>query len=319
MTPILEVRGLSKSFGTGILRTGRKVQALAGIDLRVEPGDTLGLVGESGCGKTTLARCAVRLLEPDEGTVCFDGVELGRLEPEELRLRRRQFQIIFQDPYASLDPRMTAGEILAEPFEAHGLADASSRAKSLPELLSEVALDGSVLGRYPVELSGGQKQRLVIARALALQPRLLFADEPVSALDTSVQAHVLNLLADLRQRRGLTLVLISHSLPVIRYLCSRVAVMYLGRIVEEAPADQFFREPKHPYSRALLDCMPQLNIGTPQAKPVLPGDVPSPAAPPPGCPFHPRCSRAIARCREERPELRPAGPAKVACFLHPAA
>ena len=318
MTPILEVRGLTKSFGTGILRTSSKVQALAGIDLSVEPGDTLGVVGESGCGKTTLARCALRLLEPDEGTVCFDGVELSRLAPEKLRLRRREFQIIFQDPYASLDPRLTAGEILAEPFEAQGLADASGREKSVSELLSEVALDRSILGRYPVELSGGQKQRLVIARALALKPRLLVADEPVSALDTSVQAHVLNLLADLRQRRGLTLVLISHSLPVIRYLCSRVAVMYLGRIVEEAPADLFFREPKHPYSRALLDCMPQLNVGTPQAKPVLPGDVPSPAAPPPGCPFHPRCSRATARCSEERPELRPAGQEKVACFLHTA-
>ena len=318
MTPILEVRGLAKSFGTGILRSSRKVQALAGIDLSVEPGDTLGVVGESGCGKTTLARCALRLLEPDEGTVCFDGVELSRLAPEKLRSRRREFQIIFQDPYASLDPRMTAGEILAEPFEAHGLADASGRETSVSELLSEVALDGSILGRYPVELSGGQRQRLVIARALALKPRLLVADEPVSALDTSVQAHVLNLLADLRQRRGLTLVLISHSLPVIRYLCSRVAVMYLGRIVEEAPADLFFREPKHPYSRALLDCMPQLNTGTPQAKPVLPGDVPSPAAPPPGCPFHPRCSRATARCSEERPELLPAGEGKVACFLHTA-
>ncbi len=318
MTPILEVRGLTKSFGAGILRASRKVQALAGIDLSVEPGDTLGLVGESGCGKTTLARCALRLLEPDEGTVCFDGVELSRLAPEKLRILRREFQIIFQDPYASLDPRMTAGEILAEPFEAHGLADASGRETGVSELLSEVALDGSILGRYPVELSGGQKQRLVIARALALKPRLLVADEPVSALDTSVQAHVLNLLADLRRRRGLTLVLISHSLPVIRYLCSRVAVMYLGRIVEEAPADLFFREPKHPYSRALLDCMPQLNVGTPQAKPVLPGDVPSPAAPPPGCPFHPRCSRATARCSEERPELLPAGEEKVACFLHTA-
>jgi peptide/nickel transport system ATP-binding protein len=319
MAPLLEIRGLRKSFGTGLFQSGRKIHALAGIDLVVAPGDTLGIVGESGCGKTTLARCALRLLEPSAGCIHFDGQDLLSLPPSELRTRRREFQIVFQDPFASLDPRMTVSEILAEPFEIHGLENGAGRAARISELLMEVGLDSSLANRIPAELSGGQQQRVAIARALALKPRLLVADEPVSALDASVQAQILNLLANLRLRFGLTLIMISHSLPVIRYLCTRVAVMYLGRIVEEAEAEEFFRGPRHPYGQALLESMPIMNFEHPEPKPVLRGDVPSPGAPPPGCPFHPRCPKAFARCREERPALEPVQGtqvAKVACFLY---
>jgi peptide/nickel transport system ATP-binding protein len=214
---------------------------------------------------------------------------------------------------------MTVAEILAEPFEIHGLENGAGRAARISELLLAVGLDSSLAGRIPAELSGGQQQRVAIARALALKPRLLIADEPVSALDASVQAQILNLLANLRLSFGLTLMMISHSLPVIRYLCTRVVVMYLGRIVEEAEAEEFFRGPRHPYSQALLESMPIMNLEHPAPKPVLRGDVPSPAAPPPGCPFHPRCPKAFLQCREERPALEPVRgtpAAKVACFLY---
>jgi oligopeptide/dipeptide ABC transporter ATP-binding protein len=316
MVPILEVRGLQKSFGTGLLQKGRNVHALAGIDLTVEQGDTVGLVGESSCGKTTLARCALLLLMPDAGSVFFDGCDLLRLAPAELRARRREFQMVFQDPFGSLDPRMRVREILAEPFEVHRQSGGPSREERALELLDEVALDRSLADRRPAELSGGQQQRVAIARALALKPRLLVADELVSALDASVRAQILNLLGDLRQRLGLTLILISHSLPTVQYLCTRVAVMYLGRIVEEAPAAEFFRGPMHPYSQALLESIPVLNPEQGSKRPVLVGDVPSPAAPPPGCPFHPRCPKVFARCREERPALRLGQTGKAACFLY---
>jgi len=321
MTPLLEILGLCMSFGTGLFQGGRKIQALAGIDLTVAAGNTVGIAGESGCGKTTLARCALRLLEPTAGSIRFDGQDLLKLSPAELRIRRREFQIVFQDPFASLDPRMTTAEILMEPFIIHGMKKREGSAAPVPELLRQVGLDDSVAGRHPAELSGGQQQRVAIARTLALQPRLLIADEPVSALDASVQVQILNLLANLRQSLGLTLILISHSLPVIRYLCTRVVVMYLGRIVEEDGAEEFFRGPRHPYSQALLESVPAMKPECHRIKPVLHGDVPSPAAPPPGCPFHPRCPRAWARCREERPALeRVEGTtaAKVACFLWPA-
>ena len=316
MAPILDVRGLKKCFRAGIFQRDPAITALAGVDLTIEAGDTLGLVGESGCGKTTLARSVLRLLEPDAGSIFFDGCDLLRLSPKELRARRREFQMIFQDAFASLDPRMTVRQIMAEPFEIHGLLDRSGRERRTLELLESVGLDGGLLPRRPAELSGGQQQRVAVARALALQPRLLVADEPVSALDASVQAQVLNLLAELRTPFGLTLILISHSLPMIRYLCTRVSVMYLGRIVEEAPADEFFRAPRHPYSQALLESTPAMGQDGGRQKTILPGDVPSPISPPPGCPFHPRCARAKTECRVELPRLKSRENSKVACFLY---
>jgi oligopeptide/dipeptide ABC transporter ATP-binding protein len=315
MTPILEVRSLQVRFATGFLRRGRTVHALAGVDLSVNPGESLGLVGESGCGKTTFARCALYLQQPAAGSVYFDGSDLSRISAAALRQRRREFQMVFQDSFASLDPRMTIGEILAEPFIIHRLATRRRCHDKVLELLAAVALDGSLASRYPGELSGGQQQRVAIARALALQPRLLVADEPVSALDASVQAQILNLLADIRKRYGLTLILISHSLAVVQYLCSRVAVMYLGRIVEEGPSEEFFLRPRHPYSQALLDSMPIMRFERADSRPALTGDLPSPAAPPPGCAFHPRCPKASTRCREELPELQTIQNNKVACFF----
>jgi oligopeptide/dipeptide ABC transporter ATP-binding protein len=315
MEPLLKIRGLCRDFREGGLPTGRNVRVLQDIDLEVYAGDSLGLVGESGSGKTTLARCALRLVEPTAGAVYFDDSDLSLLSPNSLRRCRRQFQMIFQDAAASLDPRMTIAEILLEPYEAHHLGSKSERIQWMEELLDAVSLDFSLLRRYPSQLSGGQQQRVVIARALALKPRLLIADEPVSALDVSVQAQTLNLLADLRRRFGLTLILISHSLYAVHYLCARIAVMYLGRIVEEAEASQFFRQPRHPYSQALLQSLPKME-GEPNGRAAPAGDIPSPCNPPRGCPFHPRCLRAVARCREEIPELTPReGGGKVACFL----
>lgn len=315
MTPILEVRGLQVSFAAGFLRRGRAVRALAGVDLSVEPGESVGLVGESGCGKTTFARCALYLQQPAAGSVYFDGSDLSRISAAELRQRRREFQMVFQDSFASLDPRMTIGEILAEPFIIHRLATKRNCHAKVTELLAAVALDDSLALRYPGELSGGQQQRVAIARALALRPRLLVADEPVSALDASVQAQILNLLADIRKRYGLTLILIAHSLPVVQYLCSRIVVMYLGRIVEEAPGEDFFLRPRHPYSQALLDSMPSMRLERTESKPALTGELPSPAHPPSGCAFHPRCPKASARCSEESPELQTIKNNRFACFF----
>jgi peptide/nickel transport system ATP-binding protein len=315
MVPILEIRGLQVSFATGMFRRSRDIRAVAGVDLAVQPGDSLGLVGESGCGKTTLARCALLLQKPAAGSIFFDGSDLGQLPAAELRMRRRYFQMIFQDSFGALNPAMTVEEILLEPFETHSLHKQPFCRDRILELLLSVALDSSILSRHPAELSGGQQQRIAIARALALKPRLLVADEPVSALDASVQVQILNLLADIRRRFGLTLILISHSLPAIQYLCGRIAVMYLGRIVEEALAEDFFLAPRHPYSRALLDSMPVMDSKSLNSKRILPGDVPSPANPPSGCAFHPRCPKAIARCQSECPANQVINNARVACHL----
>jgi oligopeptide/dipeptide ABC transporter ATP-binding protein len=302
---------LGKTFGPA----RSPIRVLTDIDLEVQPGDTLGIVGESSCGKTTLARCALRLLEPDSGTVEFDGIDLLQLPREELRRKRREFQIVFQDAASSLDPRMTVGQILSEPFEAHGLGTRKERSIWVGDLLDLVALDRALAGQVPGRLSGGQQQRVGIARALALKPRLLVADEPVSALDASVQAQILNLLADLQRRLGLTMILISHSLAVVRYLCNRVIVMYCGRIVEEAAADAFFREPRHPYSRMLLASTPGLSP-EPNASGAIRGDLPSPSNPPPGCAFHPRCPLAFEKCRSDTPVLTTEPGSRVACFLY---
>lgn len=313
MTPILEVRDLQVSFTTGVFRQGRAVRAVDGVSLEVERGESLGLVGESGCGKTTFARCAMLLQPPAAGSIFFDGCDLRRLSPSELRRRRREFQMVFQDAPGSLNPIMTVGEILREPFEAQGIEEQPACRDRILELLSAVAMDESALNRRPPELSGGQQQRIAIARALALKPQLLVADEPVSALDASVQAQILNLLAGIRQKFGLTLILISHSLPVVQYLCDRIAVMYTGRIVEEGSAEGFFQAPKHPYSRALLDSMLKMDPCSRGPRRVLPGDVPSPANPPSGCTFHPRCPKATEFCKSNAPALKIMDNTKVAC------
>ncbi len=311
MTPLLKLSGLCKEYAS----RGRRIRAISDIDLEVNPGETLGLVGESGCGKTTLVRCALLLLEPTSGSVEFDGENLLRLGPSALRHKRREFQMIFQDASAALDPRMTVREILLEPYQANALGTTEERENWVRNLLEAVALDRELEQRRPAVLSGGQQQRVGIARALASKPRLLVADEPVSALDASVQAQVLNLLAGLQRRFGLTLVLISHSLAVVHYLCTRVAVMYLGRIVEEASAESFFSGPRHPYSRLLMASTPGLGRNVTAIGPA--GEIPSPVEPPAGCCFHPRCPQALERCRISAPPLTgEQGSSKVACFLY---
>jgi peptide/nickel transport system ATP-binding protein/oligopeptide transport system ATP-binding protein len=312
MEPLLSLRDLSKYYR----RNGREIRAVDGVNLDVFPGEAVGLIGESGCGKSTLARCAMRLLRPTSGTVHFDGEDLAGLSASKLRLKRREFQMIFQDAFLSLDPRMSVARTLREPFAAHGIGTRAERDRSVDELLEAVALDRSVLNRHPAEISGGQQQRVAIARALALKPRLIVADEPVSALDASVQAQILNLLAVIRKRYGLTLVLISHSLPVVRYLCDRVAVMYLGRLVEENSTEDFFRAPLHPYGELLIESMPVMDPAG-RTRSEVRGDIPSILDPPPGCAFHPRCARALPGCATGIPRLSQVkSNAKAACLLY---
>jgi peptide/nickel transport system ATP-binding protein len=317
MIPLLKIQALCKTFHVGAFQAGRCIRAVDGVNLEIYHGETLGLVGESGCGKSTLARCAVRLLQPSSGSICFDGTDLCSLSPRALRARRREFQIIFQDASAALDPNMTVREILSEPFEAHRLELEGERDNRIQELLEAVALDASLLHRYPETLSGGQQQRVGIARALALRPKLLIADEPVSSLDASVQAQVLNLLGDLQKRFNLTLILISHSLMAVHYLCTRVAVMYLGRIVEEGTREELFRMPKHPYSALLLQSIPSLNPGIREVKSAPAEELHLLARPQTGCAFHPRCPHVFARCKDQVPELNEYNRnSKVACFLY---
>ncbi len=319
---LLEARGLSKRFPVRSGLFGRfrsELHAVDRIDLVVRKGETLGLVGESGCGKTTLGRTLLRLLEPSEGSILFEGQEITHLPPEPMRRLRRQMQMIFQDPYSSLNPRMRVGPTIEEGMIVHGLGSRTERRSRVAELLEVVGLRPDAARRYPHEFSGGQRQRIGIARALALLPKLVIADEPVSALDVSVQAQILNLLMDLQSSYGLTYVLISHDLRIVEHMSDRVCVMYLGRIVEIAPSASLYTDPRHPYTQALLAAVPvpDPNRRAPFDDPR--GDVPSPLAPPPGCSFHPRCPHRMGICLESPPSLREVAPGHLAaCYLYPA-
>ena len=313
--PLLEVKGLRMHFPVteGIVRRRRvgEVKAVDGVDFTIRRGETLGLVGESGCGKTTTGRCILRLEHPTAGEILYDGVDLARLRRKELVAMRRRIQVIFQDPYSSLNPRMKVGEIIAEPIKVHAVErDAGKRAARVRELLSVCGLNPRFADRYPHEMSGGQRQRVGIARALALEPEFIVCDEAVSALDVSIQAQVVNLLEDLRGRFGLTYLFIAHDLSVVRHLCQRVAVMYLGRIVELADGDELFDNPLHPYTQALLAAVPVPDPSVEASRVFRPavGEVPSPINPPSGCVFHPRCPIAVERCKQVRPEVREVRP-----------
>jgi oligopeptide/dipeptide ABC transporter ATP-binding protein len=307
--PLLEARGLRTYFtvrrGLPLARRTAVIRAVDGVDLTIARGETLGLVGESGCGKSTLGRSLLRLVEPTAGTVTFDGADVTGADANTLRRLRRRMQMVFQDPYGSLDPRMTVDQAIGEPLRIHGLASGSRRRDRIRELLAMVGLDPSVADRYPHEFSGGQRQRIGIARALAVEPDFIVCDEPVSALDVSVQAQVLNVLDRLRDQLKLTYLFVAHDLSVVRHISHRVAVMYLGGVVEIAPRDRLYAEPLHPYTRALLSAVPLPNppLERRRQRMILKGDVPSPAHPPSGCRFHTRCPWAIDRCVIEVPPL----------------
>ncbi len=288
------------------LRASRSCKAVDGVSLALHSGETVGLVGESGCGKSTLGKCLVRLHRPTTGRILFEGTDLAPLTQRALKPHRRHLQMVFQDPVESLNSRHTVGEIIGEPLIIHRLGDARARRARVLALLDQVGLPAGAADRYPFEFSGGQRQRIGIARALALNPRLLVCDEPVSALDVSIQSQVLNLLLDLQRELGLTYLFIAHNLAVVKHVSDRIAIMYLGRIVELAPADDIYRAPRHPYTRALLSAIPRPNPRGRRERIVLQGDVPSPIHPPAGCPFHPRCPHATDRCKVEAPALRPA-------------
>ena len=309
--PLVKVTGVKKYFpitqGIIFRREVGRVHAVDGVDLEVLPGETLGIVGETGCGKSTLARLICRLLPVTEGTIEFDGQDITNMKGNQLRQLRREIQMIFQDPYSSLNPRKRVGAIIGDPFEIHGLADGKELKKRVEELMEVVGLNPEHYNRFPAEFSGGQRQRIGVARALALRPKLVICDEPVSALDVSIQAQVINLLEDLQNEFKLTYIFIAHDLSVVRHVSDRVGVMYLGKVVELAAANRLYAEPKHPYTGALLSAIPvpDPDAAKDRERVILLGDVPSPIDPPSGCRFHPRCPKAQERCVNEVPPLEP--------------
>lgn len=313
MSPLLELRELSVSYRSA----GRAIRALSGVSLSLLRGRTLGIVGESGCGKSTLGRAALRLVEADSGQIVYDGIDITRHGRAAMRPLRPRMQMVFQDPFGSLNPRRSAADLIAEPLRIHGRGDPASQSARVRELLTQVGLQHQHGTRLPHEFSGGQRQRIGIARALALEPELLVCDEPVSALDVSVRAQILNLLVDAQRRFGLAMLFISHDLSVIRYVSDEVAVLYLGRIVEHGPAELLFDAPRHPYTRALVASVPSTDRPG-QAfgdRELAAGDVPDPANPPSGCAYRTRCPRAVARCADQVPVLRPLERQQVACHL----
>jgi len=317
---LLEVKALKVHFPVNagpFLRAKEFVRAVDGVSFTIAPGETVGLVGESGCGKTTLGRAVIRLVEPTDGRIVFDGEDLTRLKGFALRARRRKFQMIFQDPYGSLNPRATVRNIIGEALDIHRLApNAATRRQRVDSLLQDVGLDHAHAERYPHEFSGGQRQRIGIARALAVEPRLIVCDEPVSALDVSVQAQIVNLLQELQQEHGMAYLFVAHDLAVVRHLSRRILVMYLGKIVEAGEARTTCRFPKHPYTQALISAVPVVDPDSKRRRIILAGDVPSPIHPPGGCPFHPRCPVAEAQCKTEVPALREVEPGRwVSCHL----
>jgi oligopeptide/dipeptide ABC transporter ATP-binding protein len=317
---LVELRDLSKHFslsGSMFARHKRVVRAVENVSLEIKKGETLGLVGESGCGKSTLGRTLLKLYDPTSGSIHFKGRDITKLSPGGMRPLRREMQIIFQDPYASLNPRMTVGNVIGEALQIHGLYPGAEREDRVREMLEVVGLRPEALHRYPHEFSGGQRQRIGIARALAVDPSFIVCDEPISALDVSIQAQIVNLLQDLQHKLGLTYLFIAHDLTVVEHISTRVAVMYLGSLAEVASAAELYKDPKHPYTRALLSAVPVPEPGRTKSRIMLKGEIPSPIDPPSGCKFHPRCPDVMDVCKQEVPRLVQLGKTKVACHLYP--